>query len=401
MKFGTNCKQIAIDIRKIGKKSTGSEAVFYYLVKELARLEKSKKHQFLLLTDDKPARIQEILKPLPKNFKICRVTPASKSLWTFYSLPKFLKKNAVDIYETEYIVPFFLKKSIKIVTIIHDISFKINPNWVTRKDSLILNRFIPPSIKRADAIMAVSNFTKEEIIREYRCPAEKISVAYPAVDTRYFHSSLSQKEAKTEVKKILGGSFPFLLHVSSLQPRKNVPLVISAFGKAKKKFKKNSPWNKLKLVIVGDKQSYNFDEKIEAAINNQVQSGNIKPGDVLITGYQPMEKLPIFYRAAEIFIFPSAYEGFGIPLIESMACGTPVVASDIPVFKEVAGNAVVHVNIGKKNKTDKMAEAIQKLLKSKDYRAEKVKLGQERARMFSWSQLAKKTVEVYDRLIDQ
>lgn len=311
--------KIAIDIRKIGKNSTGSEAVFYYLVKGLASQEKSKKYQFLLLTDDQPAKIREILKPLPKNFKTYRVTPTSKLLWTLYSLPKFLKKNSVDIYETEYIVPFFLTKSIKILTIIHDISFKINPNWITKKDGLILNRFIPLSIKRADAIMAVSNFTKDEIVREYHCPEEKISVAYPAVDSRYFHF-LSQKKAKHEVKEILGGDFPFLFHVSSLQPRKNVPLIISAFGKAKKKFKKNSPWKKLKLVIVGDKKAHNFDEKIEAEIVRQVRTGNVELGDILITGYQPLEKLPILYQAAEIFIFPSAYEGFGIPLVESMAC---------------------------------------------------------------------------------
>jgi glycosyltransferase involved in cell wall biosynthesis len=389
--------KIAIDIRKIGKNSTGSEAVFYYLVKGLASQEKSKKYQFLLLTDDQPAKIREILKPLPKNFKTYRVTPTSKLLWTLYSLPKFLKKNSVDIYETEYIVPFFLTKSIKILTIIHDISFKINPNWITKKDGLILNRFIPLSIKRADAIMAVSNFTKDEIVREYHCPEEKISVAYPAVDSRYFHF-LSQKKAKHEVKEILGGDFPFLFHVSSLQPRKNVPLIISAFGKAKKKFKKNSPWKKLKLVIVGDKKAHNFDEKIEAEIVRQVRTGNVELGDILITGYQPLEKLPILYQAAEIFIFPSAYEGFGIPLVESMACGTPVVASDIPVFRELAENAITYVDIGKKNKVEKMAEAIQKLLENQSFRAEKIKLGQDRAKMFNWSQLASRTLEIYTRL---
>ena len=245
--------------------------------------------------------------------------------------------------------------------------------------------------------MAVSNFTKDEIVREYHCPEEKISVAYPAVDSRYFHF-LSQKKAKHEVKEILGGDFPFLFHVSSLQPRKNVPLIISAFGKAKKKFKKNSPWKKLKLVIVGDKKAHNFDEKIEAEIVRQVRTGNVELGDILITGYQPLEKLPILYQAAEIFIFPSAYEGFGIPLVESMACGTPVVASDIPVFRELAENAITYVDIGKKNKVEKMAEAIQKLLENQSFRAEKIKLGQDRAKMFNWSQLASRTLEIYTRL---
>jgi glycosyltransferase involved in cell wall biosynthesis len=389
--------KIAIDIRKIGKKSTGSEAVFYYLVKELAKLNKNRLHQFLLLTDEQPAKIKPILGQLPKNFKICRVTPTSKLLWTFYSLPKFLKRNAVDIYHTEYIVPFFLNKKIKILTIIHDISFKINPTWITKKDSFVLNRLIPLSVKRADAIIAVSNFTKEEIVREYHCPAEKISVAYPAIDTRYFHS-LSRNEAKSEAAKILGEDFPFLLHVSSLQPRKNVPMIINAFGKAKRKLKSNSSWKKLKLVIVGDKRGHNFDAAIEAEVLKQAQTGNFELGDVIITGYQPIEKLPYFYQAAEAFIFPSAYEGFGIPLIEAMACGTPVIASNIPVFREVAGNAAVYVDIGKKNQAEKLAEAIKKLLEDKIFREKQIKLGQERAKLFDWSQLAKETLKIYTKL---
>jgi len=393
MKVGTTCKQIAIDIRKIGKKSTGSETYFYYLVKELAKLAESKKHRFLLLTDDRVARVKKILGSLPKNFEIFRVTPTSKALWTFYSLPRFLKKNPVDIFHTEFILPFYLSHQTKMVTVVHDISFKINPRWITGKDSFILNRLIPLSLRRADAVVAVSQFTKDEIVREYRCPEDKITVTYPAVDTRYF-CSISQEEAQREVAKILGARFPFLLHISSLQPRKNVPMIIQSFGKIKKAAAKN-----LKLVIVGSRNGYNFDQKIDEEIQRQVLAGNIKLGDVIVTGYRPMSQLPYFYQAAEAFVFPSAYEGFGIPLIESMACGVPVVISDIPVFREVAGNAAVYVDIGKKNKAEKLAGAVKKLLVSKKLRAEKIRLGRERIKSFNWSQLAKKTLGIYDRLV--
>lgn len=387
--------RIAIDIRKIGKKSTGSEVVFYYLVTKLAKLKESKKHQFLLLTDDKISKVKAILKSLPKNFKIYRVTPANKILWTFYSLPRFLKEKAVDIFETEYTVPFYLKKSIKIVTIIHDISFKVNPGWITKKDSMILNTLIPPSIKRADAIMTVSDFTKNEIIEKYQCPAEKIFVAHPAVDQRTFFS-VSEVEAKKEIKKILGDNSPYILHISSMQPRKNVPLVISAFGKLKRKLKKeNSSWKNIKLVLVGDKKGHNFDQKIEAEILKQTRLENIGMEDLMITGYQSASKLPYFYKMAKMFIFPSAYEGFGLPIIEAMASGTPVIASDIEVFKEVAGDAATYIKIGRKNSSENLVAAMKKIIENNKFRESKIKLGQERAEEFDWKEIAEKTMKVY------
>jgi len=397
--------KIAIDIRKIGKRSTGSETYFYYLVKELAKLDSGKKHDFFLLTDENPDKAKNILKSLPDNFKIYEVKPRNKMLWTFYSLPRFLKKNSIDVLHVEYILPFYLKRKTKIVSTIHDISFKVNPEWITKKDSYILNSFIPPSIKRADAIIAVSSFTKKEIIKYYNCSADKIFVTNPAVDSRYFFS-VNKKTAIKEVAEIIGGApnrsvqgknFSFILHISSLQPRKNVPLIISAFAQLKREWAKSgSEWNDIKLVIVGDKKGHNYDKKIDEEILKQVQSNSINKKDIIITGYQPASKLPHFYKAAQVFVFPSAYEGFGLPLVESMASGTPIVASNIGVFKEVAGEAATYVDINKKDSAEKMAAAIKSLISKKSLRESKVKQGIERKELFSWKKLAEKTLEIYE-----
>lgn len=389
---------IAIDIRKIGSKSTGSETYFHYLVQELAKLPESKKHDFSLLTDQKPAKIKKILGSLPENFKICLVAPTNKFLWTFYSLPRFFKKNPVDVFHTEYIVPFYLSKKIKIVTTIHDVSFKVNPEWITKKDALLLNSLIPLSIKRADAVIAVSNFSKNQIIKHYHCPEEKIWVTNPAVDARYFQV-LSKKNTKCLDPRLRGDdnkSIPFILHISSLQPRKNVPIIIAAFAKLKKKWRESdSKWKNTKLVIVGQKNAHNYDQKIEEEVLKQVQYDSIRIEDLVFVGYQPARLLPYFYKEAVAFVFPSAYEGFGLPIIEAMASGTPVVASDIEVFREIADKAAEYVNIGKKDCRNKLAEKIKKLVEYPKKREEKIKLGLARAKTFSWKKLAEKTLEIY------
>jgi len=386
--------KIAIDIRKIGKKGTGSETYFFYLVKELAALKASRKHQFFLLTDRDAEEARNLLGHLPDNFKIYTVTPAAKLLWTFYSLPRFLRKNSIDVLHVEYVAPFYLKKDIKIITTVHDISFRVNPGWISKKDSLVLNFLIPPSIKRADAVIAVSEFTKKEILKYYCVTKDKVFVTHPAVDFRYF-SSIGEEMSKKEMSKLLGGDFPFILHVSSLQPRKNVPLVIEAFMELKTR-ESCLCGKEIKLVIVGERGGHNYDEEIDekiAAYDNMIGGGT---NDVIITGYQPADILPCFYKAALAFVFPSSYEGFGIPLLEAMASKTPVVTSDIAVFREVAGKAAIYVDIEKKNAAEKIAEALKEIVKNKKLREEKIKSGLERRKLFSWKKLAEKTLEIYN-----
>jgi len=385
--------KIAIDIRKIGKKSTGSETYFFYLIKELAKLKRSKKHEFFLLTDKEEFEIKKILNPLPKNFKICKVAPVSKIFWTFYSLPRFLKKHSINIFHTEYIIPFHLSNKIKIISTVHDVSFRVNPKWITKKDSIVLNSLMPLSLKRTDAVITVSNFSKREIIKYYKYPAKKIFVTYPAVDDRFF-SILSERKAKKETGKILGGDFPFILHISSLQPRKNVPLLILAFSLLKKEWQKNnSPWENTKLVVIGSRKGHNYDKKIDELIAKHRLEKEIK-----ITGYQRSEKLPYFYKSALVSVFPSAYEGFGLPLVESMASGTPIVVSNIGVFQEVAGRAATYITLAKKNRTKELKKAIEELIQNKKLRRNRIKLGIERRKQFSWNKLAEKTLEVYEKI---
>ncbi len=382
--------RIAIDIRKIGSNSTGDEVYTFYLVKELMRLTGSEKHEFLLLTDKSEKNIEKILSPLPSNFKIFEIKPKAKIFWTFFSLPRFLKKNPVDVLHVQYIAPFFLDRKIKIITTIHDVSFRANPKWIRKKDSLFLNSLIPLTLKRADLVVTVSNFSKNEIIKFYKFPTEKIFVTNPAVDLRLFKAE-KEEQKKDKIQEILGGNFPYILHLSSMQPRKNVPLIIKAFTllKEKKKFKN------LKLVLVGGKNGYNYDKKIDETLEN-----SLLKKDIIFSGYISENDLPAFYRKSSLFVFPSSYEGFGIPLLEAMANGAPIISSDIPSFLEIDGgkNIITKINIDKKEPETarEISKEIENILENSKVREEKIKKGFARVKEFTWENLAKKTLEVYE-----
>ncbi|MBM3256539.1 MAG: glycosyltransferase family 4 protein, partial [Candidatus Moranbacteria bacterium] len=237
------------------------------------------------------------------------------------------------------------------------------------------------------------------IMKYYRYPGNKIFVTHPAVDDRYFGLT-SSKDAKKTVAGIIGEDFPFILHLSSLQPRKNVPLIVAAFARLKESNGSSlAKQNDLKLVIVGDRSGYNYDKKIEEEIANQIRNGNLKKGDVIITGYQPKEILPYFYKAAKIFVFPSVYEGFGIPLLEAMVSKTPVIASNIGSLKEVGGKAPIYINLEDEERADKIREAMEDLLENDARKAKKISLGLEQAKRFSWKKLAEKTMEVYESIL--
>lgn len=383
--------RIAIDIRKIGAKATGDEVYTYYLVKELMKFKQSQKHDFLLLSDKPISDVEKNLPPLPSNFKIFEIKPKTKWLWTFFSLPRFLKRNPVDVLHVQYIAPFFLNKKIKLLSTIHDVSFRVNPTWVKKKDSFFLNSLIPLSLKRINSVITVSEFSKNEIAKFYNFPKEKIFVTNPAVDPKFFEEK-EGKEGGEKIRKILKGDFPYLLHLSSMQPRKNVPLIIKSFSLLKKK--KN--FQNLKLILVGNKNGYNFDKEIENILEH-----NPNKKDVILPGYVAEKDLLDFYRQAKVFVFPSSYEGFGIPLLEAMANRVPVVSSDIPSFLEIDGgrNIITKINLKKKEilVVKDLSEKIEKILTNFKTREEKIRKGVERVKEFTWGKMAKKTLEIYEK----
>lgn len=378
--------RIAIDIRKIGKESTGDETYTFSLIKELAGLAEALQHNFLLLTDSDEALARKALPFLPSNFEIKQVLPASKILWTFYSLPKFLKKNPVDVLHVQYIGPFFLNRKISLVTTVHDVSFKVNPGWISRKDSFLLNSFIPPTLKRADAVVTVSHFSKGEISRLFGVDPSKIKVTYPAVSLET-KSKIGRDSAKEAINKSFNFEGNYFLHISSFQPRKNVPEIITAFSAFKKMKKSDS-----KLILVGKRNGHNYDKLIDKALD----SSEFKK-DIIFTGYVANELLPDLYCGAEAFIFPSSYEGFGLPILESFINETPIVVTRDASLPEVGGNAVFYLE-DRPHRSLELAEIMNQIETDKESVKKKTALGVERLSLFSWKKMAIETLRIYENL---
>ena len=251
--------RIGIDIRNIGKQRTGDEAVFFNLVKNLEKIDKE--NEYFLFTDaDDAVELQYIEERLEiagsKNFKIVSLKSFNKFTWNFYALSNYLKKKPVDVYHTQYVTPFFVPKNIKVVTHIHDVSFLAYPKFVKRMDLFFLNLLIPKSLERADKIIAVSQFTKNEIVKYYGVSPQKIVVVYNAIGGDFLESDYSGNEL-FEIREKYNLPEKFILYIGTMQPRKNLSMLVKAFAKVKERIPK------IKLVLVGNRKAHNFDQKIK------------------------------------------------------------------------------------------------------------------------------------------
>jgi glycosyltransferase involved in cell wall biosynthesis len=375
---------IGIDIRNIGKNRTGDEVVFFNYVKNLALIDNENNYELFTDINDESI-LEKIKKDLEikdkQNFKIISLKSSDKFFWNIWTLPRYLKKNPLDVYHTQYITPFFVSKKVKIITTIHDISFNFYPQFIKFFDLLFLKLLIPISLKRADKIIAVSEFTKNELIKYYHIAPEKITVAYNSVGDNFSEFNYSEEMASQFLKTYKLKAKSYILYLGTMQPRKNLPILIEAFAK----IKDTAP--EIKLVLAGNKNAYNFDKKIDIAIEKY----NLKD-DVIFTGYINEENKPILYKLASLFVFPSLYEGFGVPILEAMSAETPVVASDISPHREIAGNAAQYFN---PEKPDELAQKISEIINNVELRNSFSDKEKEQVRKFSWKETAKTLLDVY------
>ncbi|PIU07476.1 MAG: hypothetical protein COZ85_01775 [Candidatus Moranbacteria bacterium CG_4_8_14_3_um_filter_34_16] len=374
---------IGIDIRLIGKNRTGDEAVFFGLVKNLAMIDQ--KNYYTLFTDEtEPKKIKFLRSHLglkkKENFEIVSLRAKNKFIWNFWSISRYLQKNELDIYLTQYVIPFFVPRKTKIITIIHDISFNFFPQMIKLKDLFFLKILIPLSIKRARKIVAVSRFTKNEIINYYGIEKNKVSYIHNAVADDFLRQNVSSEKIDAVKKKYQLGE-NYILYIGTLQPRKNIPLLIQAFYLLEKSLQE-----KVNLVIAGNKK-YNFDSKIDIALKkSSVQEKIIFPGFI------DEKDKALVMAGAKIFCFPSFYEGFGIPILEAMSLGIPVVASEISPHREIAGIAVKFFNL---QEAADLAEKLTLLLKNKKIQEELSRKGLEQSKNFSWQKTAQKMLDIF------
>ncbi len=384
--------KIGIDIRNIGKKRTGDEVVFFNLTKNLALIDSENEYElFTDISDEETLKIirRDLGLENKNNFEIISLETTNRFSWNFWTLATYLRKNPVDVYLTQYITPFFIPKKIKIITIIHDISFNFFPQFIRFSDLFFLKTLIPLSIKRADKVIGVSKFTRDEIMKYYKTDLSKTDFIYNAVSEEFFQLAEGTKSISREdisnVRKKYALPDKFILYIGTLQPRKNLSSLIEAFSFLNEKDRCGA-----KLVIAGGK-SHNYDERIDTATD----ASKLKE-KIYFPGFIEEKDKAVVMAAAEIFVFPSLYEGFGIPILEAMSVGVSVIASDIAPHREIADGSASFFN---PNTPGELTENLRTLLASKVSRSKYTLNGKTQVKKFSWQKTAEKMKVIFENLV--
>lgn len=278
-------------------------------------------------------------------------------------------------------LPILHRKNLKVVVTIHDLAFKIFPDYFTKKDLLKLNKLSDMAIKNSDRIIAVSHSTKNDILKFYpEISAEKITVIHHGFDAGIFQKKYSVEESDKLLKNYQLSTKNYLLYVGAIQPRKNLEVLIAAFEKVKKE---SASWRTdLKLVIAGA-PAWKAEKTLQKIAASEFKN------DIIVTGNLGFEKMAVLYQNAKIFVFPSLYEGFGIPVLEAMASGTPVICAKNSSLVEAGGEAALYF---KTEDFSDLADCINKIIENEAFAEELIQKGREHAKKFSWEKCAQETL---------
>jgi glycosyltransferase involved in cell wall biosynthesis len=302
------------------------------------------------------------------------VDPLARIVWETVALPVLTRRGRLDLFHgTVNTLPPFLPCP-AIVTV-HDLALLRWPEQVPRRRHAFLSRAIPRAVRQARWVIAVSEATKQDVVRTFGIPPERVLVTPLGVDARFRPAEPGRLAAFRERH---GLSDPYLLWVGTLEPRKNLPRLLEAFAQLGSEIPH-------RLVLVGP-EGWRTGEL--AATLERLALGD----RVRFTGFVSNEVLPLWYAPADLFLFPSLYEGFGLPILEAMACGTPVVTSNVSSMPEVGGDAACYAD---PESADAIAAAIRRVLNDPELRATMRARGLERAAGFTWARTADLTAAAY------
>lgn len=363
--------KIGIDARPTQGRFTGDATYWRGLIEGLSRLESD--DRFVLYLD---ARLPDPKIPACASFQLRKLYAPTWRIWSALTFPSAMREDGVQIAHVQYTIPPLMP--CPVITSIHDISFKRHPEFFRLQNRLILDMGVRYSAKKAARILAISECTKKEILSLYHMPESRVDIVYPGVDAQFV--PIDREAARATVRKKYGISQPFVLTVGVIQPRKNLPRLLEGFAQFKLQHESDH-----KLVIVG---KYGWKESNLLRRIDELGIGD----EVIITGYAPYGDLPLFYNAADVFVYPSVYEGFGLPPLEAMACGTPVITGNRSSLPEVVGEAGIMVD---PYDPDAFADAVWKVSSSESLREEMSANGLIQAQKFSWDAMARRMLEIY------
>lgn len=311
------------------------------------------------------------------NYRVKTIPFPLAWMQTRFSWEMFREKSE-KLFLPIQAAPVFLPKNIEVTATIHDLAFKKYPETFPRNHLWKLNFLLDVVVRRADKLIAVSQSTKNDLLKFFPLLSEeKIRVVHHGFDGEFFGARLSSEELNARLKPFLLAPDTYVLYVGALQPRKNLIRLIEAFGIAKQKT------SDLKLVLAGE-PAWLSKEILEAREKSPYRD------DILLTGRVTFDDLRALYQGARLFVFPSLYEGFGLPLLEAFSSGIPVLSADNSSLREVAGEAVLYCDA---EQTGDIAEKLVRLWENAGLREDLVPKGTVRLRAFSWDKCARETLD--------
>jgi len=343
---------VAFDADVLGRRRTGDETYVRNLLRELAPLASEAGIRLVAVT-----RRPDLV---PAGVEALELRARSQELRMAWSLPRALRHVRADLCHTQYALP--LLPPCPCVVTVHDLSFERDPALMSRKDRTIFRLVVPRAVRRAVRILTVSERTKADLMELYGVPAGSIVVTPNGVDP-VFRRHLPGDSSSSN--SLLQGSY--VLSVGAIQPRKNQLAALEAAAAVG-----------LPLVVVGPEK-------------DPALAAELRRHGARLEGYVETDHLADLYRGAACLVQSSRYEGFGLPVLEAMASGTPVVAVPDPALREVARDAAVFVDVGG------LADGIRQAIRERD---RLVAAGLERARAFTWRAAAERTLAVYREILE-
>jgi glycosyltransferase involved in cell wall biosynthesis len=371
---------VVVDARYVSKRQSGVGYYTQRLVGGLAAIDHANRYTCLVLADGPGLAVDQ------PNVR-CWPTRVSfedhlrGDAWLLAYLPLRLRRLGTDVYHGPAVFLPLIKLGYRTVVTIHDLVSFLYPNTVPRKYSLYMRLMTRLAVRSADRIIAVSGATREDLTQVLHVPDDRVVVIHEAVGPEF--ATPPEPPGVAAVMRRYGVRAPYCLFVGNLEPRKNLPRLVEAFAMVRARRPAGAA---LQLVLVGTRGW------LYGGIFRAVEAYALAD-DIAFTGYVPPADLAALYAGAACFVFPSLYEGFGLPVLEAMAAGAPVVASRVGAIPEVAGDAALLVNA---EKPAEIAGAIEAVLGDAALRLDLVTRGRARAARFTWDAVARQTLAVYD-----
>jgi len=350
------------------------------VVRTLARLDRENKY-FLI---GSPAKFAEC-GPLPANFHAIELMAADDTVKGNLDFRAIVRRLDCDVTHIPHL--YWLPRGLKCpyVITVHDLLEHMYGSHDSSPLRRSMHFFLTRRVLRGAArVLAVSEFTKNEIHKLLAIPDDRIEVVYNAIDERFLHGHATEAD-RAMIAQRYQVNYPFILYAGAIRPHKNVVRIIEAFSALKSELAKEGQFQDLKLIIIGD------DVVGHPRLRRTVVRSGVQH-DVRFLGFVPIEVLRIFYDVAKVFVFPSLYEGFGLPPLEAMAHGTPVVTSNTSSLPEVVGNAALMVN---PENVFEIRRGLQQALLDPGARQRMKERGYTQSQRFSWTSSVARILEIY------